>query len=58
MHINSEEFIGLVKTKPAIYNYSLKEHHNKEILDECWDDISKAFEGAEGLFSVIILIYI
>lgn len=48
--INSEPFINLVKNKPPIYNYLLKEHHSKEIIDESWDDISKALGETQGLF--------
>ncbi|XP_076069193.1 uncharacterized protein LOC143041239 [Oratosquilla oratoria] len=40
MEVDAEKLIVLVEARPSIYNYTLKDHHNKEIINMFWDEIA------------------
>ncbi|XP_076030648.1 uncharacterized protein LOC143018936 [Oratosquilla oratoria] len=40
MEVDAEKLIVLVEARPSIYNYTLKDHHNKDIINMFWDEIA------------------
>ena len=34
MEVGAEKLIVLVEQRPSIYNYTLKEHHNKDMIEQ------------------------
>ena len=58
MEIDAEKLIVLVEQRPALYNYTLKEHHLKDLLEKCWDEVALEMGGCTGkrklLFFVVM----
>lgn len=47
MDVDAEKIITLVEARPALYNFTFKEHHNRDVIDKLWLEISEEI-GAEG----------
>ena len=48
-----EKLILLVKDRPSVYDYSMKDHSNKQFIDNVWTGIGRAM-GIEGKYLKII----
>lgn len=46
MELDSDKLISLIQTRPAIYNFKMKDHHNKDIVDKLWDEIGKEMNAS------------
>ena len=40
MEVDAEKLIVLVEARPPIYNYTLKDHHNKDVINMFWEEIA------------------
>lgn len=49
MELDAEKLIVLVQERPPIYDYTSKEHHNRDIMDKLWQEIGVDM-GAPGEF--------
>lgn len=38
--IDADRLIVLVEARTAIYDYTLKEHHNQDIINKIWSEIA------------------
>ncbi|KAL1493625.1 hypothetical protein ABEB36_009325 [Hypothenemus hampei] len=41
MEIDTEKLIILIEQRPAIYNFTIKDHHNREIIDKLWGEVAQ-----------------
>ena len=41
MEVDAEKLIVLVEARLSIYNYTLKDHHNKDFINILWEEIAK-----------------
>lgn len=56
MECNAEKLLVLVEQRPAIYNFKLKEHSNRTIIDKLWEEIATEM-GHSGKHLLHIFIY-
>lgn len=47
MEIDAEKLIVAVESRPALYNYQLKEYHVKDLIEKLWDEVGREV-GATG----------
>lgn len=45
MEIDADKLIVLVEQRPSIYNYTLKDHHNKDRIEQLWEEVSNEIGG-------------
>lgn len=44
MDCDAEKLLILIEQRPAIYNFKLKEHSNRAVVDRLWDEIGNEME--------------
>lgn len=45
MEVDAEKLIVLVEQRPAIFNYTMKDHHNKDLIEKLWEDVASEIGG-------------
>ncbi|KAL1517853.1 hypothetical protein ABEB36_001561 [Hypothenemus hampei] len=40
MDVDVERLIILVQERPVLYNIMMKNHHNRDLLEKLWEEIS------------------
>lgn len=40
MEVDAEKLIVLIEARPPLYNYQLKDHHNRDLIDKLWEEIA------------------
>ncbi|XP_069678801.1 uncharacterized protein [Periplaneta americana] len=45
MDIDAEKLIVLVEQRPSIYNYTLRDHHNKNVIEQLWQEVANEIHG-------------
>jgi hypothetical protein len=45
MEIDAEKLIVLVEQRPSIYNCTRKDHHNKDLIEQFWEEVANEIGG-------------
>lgn len=45
-----EKLIFLIESRPAIYNYTLKDHSDKRVIEGLWEEIASEMKCTGKLF--------
>lgn len=53
--VDIDRLLVLVQGNPAIYNSSLKEHHNVDIIAKIWNDIGNELNVPGNYYFVILV---
>lgn len=56
MDLDADKLVVLVQARPALYDYNMKDHSNKDVIDHLWDEVSKEMNatGKSKLFYLTI----
>jgi len=58
MEIDAEKLLCLVESRQPIYNYTISDHHNRDVIDKLWAEIGEQL-GVEGKYiGVIIFLFL
>lgn len=65
MEVDAEKLIVLIEARPPLYNYQLKDHHNRDLIESLWKEISEDMKASgkkninklDYLLNILILKY-
>jgi hypothetical protein len=47
MEVDAEKLIVLVEQRPSIYDYTLKNQHNKDLIKQLWEDVANFLQSCK-----------
>ena len=50
MEVDADKLVVLVHARPPIFDFTLKEHHNRDVTNKLWDEIGAELK-ATGNFN-------